>query len=55
VTLCLPAQVLEDPAPGPADESLADSTLWVRAEIGSISLLKPGMVEKKLSSTCNCT
>jgi hypothetical protein len=55
MALSLTTRVLEDPAPRPTDESSADLTLWVRAEIGSISLLKPGMVEKKLSSTYNCT
>jgi hypothetical protein len=53
--LRLPAQVLEDPTLVGVDESSADSAVQVWFEIGSISLLKPRMVEKKLSSTYNCT
>jgi hypothetical protein len=53
--LRLPARVLEDPAPGLVDESSTDSALRVRAEIGFVSILKLGLVEKKLSSTCNYT
>jgi hypothetical protein len=53
--LRLPTRVLEDPAPGLVDESSTDSALRVRAEIGFVSILKLGLVEKKLSSTCNCT
>jgi hypothetical protein len=53
--LRLPARVLEDPTSIGTNESSADSTLWVRFEIGFVLRLKPGMVEKKLSSTCNCT
>jgi hypothetical protein len=51
----LPARVLEDPAPVGANELSADSALRVWLEIGYVSLKKSGMVEKKLSSTYNCT
>jgi hypothetical protein len=53
--LHLPARVLEDPAPWPTDESSADLALWVLAKNEFESLLKLGMVEKKLYGTCNWT
>jgi hypothetical protein len=56
VALCLPAQVLDDPALGPADESLVDSALRARAKIGttgiSSSPSKPRIDEVKLSRVC---
>jgi hypothetical protein len=54
--LHLPARVLEDPTPGPAVESSADSPLGVRTEIGMarirISPSKSRMGEIKLSKAC---
>jgi hypothetical protein len=54
--LQLPAQVLDDLALGPANESSADSALRVRAEIRipeiDMSPSKPGIGEMKLSRAC---
>jgi hypothetical protein len=54
--LCLPARVLEDPAPGLTDESSADSLLGAWAKIGmvgiGISPSNPGIGEMKLSKVC---
>jgi hypothetical protein len=55
--LRLPAQVLEDRALGPLDESSSNSTLGVWAKIGTtgigVSPSKPGMCEMKLFRACN--
>jgi hypothetical protein len=59
VTLRLPARVLEDPALGPFDDALADSTLGVRTEVETVGIgvspLRPGIGEMKLSKACNQT
>jgi hypothetical protein len=56
VALCLTSRVLEDPAPGLADESSVDSLLGVWAEIRTagigISLSNLGIGEIKLSRAC---
>jgi hypothetical protein len=51
VALHLLARVLEDPTSLPTNKSSAISTLQVRAKIVSELVLKPRMVEKKISST----
>jgi hypothetical protein len=59
VTLCLPAQVLEDPALGPFDDALADSALgiWAETGIARIRVLpsKSGIGAMKLSKAYDQT
>jgi hypothetical protein len=56
-TLCLPAQVFEDPTLGPLDEASTDLMLGVWAKIGTAGIgdspSKPGIESMKLYRACN--